>query len=323
MGGGYSKVGKPEDVALLNSHEQAIRQAALQGGMSSASGYNNILSQLGNLTNNGGMSVTWHPASAFSVGNPQAVNAQNIQNAYDPQAANNAFLSLNPQLQNIAHEQASQSLDPARRSAEQLAALQSQNAIRSTSDQLAKAGLLNSGAANQALLEASLAPQQQMQTELARLQANTENQNYNNLLGLTGNQLLQGYSQSGQQDFQAQAMNAANALQAGTTNAQNQLQAGITNAQLGTQVGLANAQGQLSADQQSIANMLNALGLQGQLTGQQASIFDALANATQQQYWQPQYQKEPGIYDYLSLLVAGMTGMSNTASKAAAVAAGG
>ena len=57
MGGGYSKVGKPEDVTLLNPQEQALRQSALQGGMPSASGYNNILSQLGNLTNNGGMSV--------------------------------------------------------------------------------------------------------------------------------------------------------------------------------------------------------------------------------------------------------------------------
>jgi hypothetical protein len=301
MGGDYSKIGSPNDVSVLNPQEQQLRQSALQGGFSSASGYNNILSQLGSLTNGGGMNVRWNPASAYQVNAPQAVSAQNIQSAYNPLAANNAFLAQNPQLQELAHQQASQSLDPTRQSAEQLAALQSQNAIRSTSDQLAKAGLLNSGAANQSLLEASLTPQQQMQTQLSQLQATQEGQNYNNILGIAGNQLLQGYGQAGQQEFQANTANAGNALQAALSNAQNQLQAGSTNAQLGTQTSLANSQGQLSADQQTIANLLNSLGLQGQLTGQQASIYDALANATQQQYWQPQYQKNPGLFDYLSL----------------------
>jgi hypothetical protein len=141
-----------------------------------------------------------------------------------------------------------------------------------------------------------------MQTQLSQLQATQEGQNYNNLLGIAGNQLLQGYGQAGQQEFQANTANAGNALQAALSNAQNQLQAGSTNAQLGTQTSLANSQGQLSADQQTIANLLNSLGLQGQLTGQQASIYDALANATQQQYWQPQYQKNPGLFDYLSLV---------------------
>jgi len=314
MGGGYSKVGSASDVEILNPQEQAIRDSALQGGLSAASGYNDILSQLGALIAGNGTQTNWNNVSASQVNSPQAVTAQQVMSSYNPEAATNAFLAQNPQLQDIAHQQASQSLDPTRRSAEQLAELQAQNAMRSTSDQLAKAGLLNSGATNQALLEASLLPRQQMQTQLSQLQAQQEGQNYNNLLGLVGSQLAQGYSQAGQQQFQSSAANAANALQAALANAQNQLQADTTNAQLGTQVGLANAQGQLTADQQSIANLLNALGLQGNTLGQQASIFNALAQAAQQQYWQPQYAKNRDLYDYLALLTSATGGMKTNGS---------
>lgn len=301
MGGSYSPVGNANDVTNLNEEEQRFRQSALEGAQSAASQYNNWLDSLGGLVGNGGLNVGWNNAMAGQVNAPQSVTAQQIQNSYNPNAATNAFLALNPALQELAHQQASQNLDPTRRSAEQLAQLQSQSAIRSTSDQLAKAGLLNSGATSQALLEASLAPQQQMQMQLSQLQAQQAGQNYNNLLGLTGNQLLQGYSQAGQQDFQSSVMNATNALQAALANAQNQLSADTTNAQLGTQAALANSQGQLSADQQSIANLLSSYGLLGQLGGQQASIFDALAGLTQQQYYQPQYVRNPGMFDYLNL----------------------
>ena len=320
--GEYKPIGSPNDVVTLNADEQKYRDSALQGAQSAASRFSDWMNRLSGELNNGNLGVSYTDAAAQQVNAPGAVNAQQVSSAYDPNAATNAFLALNPALQDLAHQQASAALSPTRQSAQQLADLTSQQAVRSTSDQLAKAGLLNSGAANQALLEANLAPQQQMQTQLTQMQAQLEGQNYNNLLGLTGGQLQSGHGQAGQQAFQAGAMNAANALQAALANAQNQLAAGTTNAQLGTQVGLTNASNQMNAQQQSISNMLAGYGLLGQLGGSQASIYDALAQLTQQQYWQPQYRKDPGIYDYLSLLVAGIKNMNNTASKAAAAAAG-
>lgn len=308
--GRYNPIGSPNDVATLNADEKKYRDSALQGAQSAASSFSDWMNRLSGKLNNGNLGVSYTNAAAQQVNAPGAVNAQQVSSAYDPNAATNAFLALNPALQDLAHQQASAALSPTRQSAQQLADLTSQQAVRSTSDQLAKAGLLNSGAANQALLEANLAPQQQMQTQLAQMQAQLEGQNYNNLLGLTGGQLQSGYGQAGQQAFQAGAMNASNALQAALANAQNQLSAGTTNAQLGTQVGLANAANQMNAQQQSIANMLSGYGLLGQLGGTQANIYDTLAQLTQQQYWQPQYARTPGLMDWLSLGIQGIGAMN-------------
>lgn len=239
-----SPVGSANDVKTLNANEQGTRQDALSGVLNTAGSYDNLLKQL-----MGGMS-----------GQQTAVN--NAAQSYDPTAATNAFISMNPQLQGIASQAAQTALSPYGESASQLANTATRDALRATSDQLGSSGLLNTGAANSSLMQAALAPQQQLQTNLAGMSANYQGNMLNSLLGQTGSQLASGYSQQG-----AQNLNAAQ-----------------TNAQ----------------------NYLSGMGLAGQYTGQQGDLYSQLANLTQQQYWQPQYQKNPGLFDYMGLGVQGL-----------------
>ena len=164
MGGSTSKVGSSSDTKILNKDEQETRKNALAALSSTAGNYDNFIKQL---------------MSGYGAGGTTL--------AQDPTAAASQLLSLSPEMQSTAASVASQGLNQYGQSAQELANITSRDAMRSTANDLAAGGLLNSGAANAALLEASYAPQAQLQTNLAGLYNTSYNNAYNNLLGQGAN----------------------------------------------------------------------------------------------------------------------------------------
>lgn len=171
MGGKTQQVGSVRDVKTLNSAEQGTRADALQGVLNTAGNYNNLISSL-----MGGSS-------------------------FNPEAATNAFLGLIPSLQGVSDSSATSSLSGYGASAQELANQTSRDALRSTADALAAGGLLDSGAANASLLEASLKPQQELATTLAGKRADAYQNTLNSLLGITGQSLTSGYNTAASSDI--------------------------------------------------------------------------------------------------------------------------
>lgn len=164
MGGQTKQVGSASDTKILNKDEQGTRKNALSALSSTAGNYDNFIKQL---------------MSGYGAGGTTL--------AQDPTAAASQLLSLSPEMQSTAASVASQGLNQYGQSAQELANITSRDAMRSTANDLAAGGLLNSGAANAALLEASYAPQAQLQTNLAGLYNTSYNNAYNNLLGQEAN----------------------------------------------------------------------------------------------------------------------------------------
>lgn len=178
-------IGDVSDVKTLNSAEQGTRSQALAGMLQSAGGYDNFLKSL------------------MSGQSSREQGIADAASSYNPEAANARMMALSPELQGIAQNAAATSLSPYGDSAKSLAAMTTRDAIRDTSSQLGSSGLLNSGAANAAMFEAALRPQQEMQTNLAKMQSDYSQNTFNNLLGLSSNSLNQGYSQQGAQNMSA------------------------------------------------------------------------------------------------------------------------
>jgi len=190
----FSQIGDQSDTGILNSEEQSTRQEALTRLLNTAGNYDNFLSSL------------------MEGGGSREQAITDAASNYDPEAATNQLLALAPQLQELASNAASRSLSPYGESAQELAATATRDALRNTASQLGTSGLLNSGAANASLMEAALAPQQQLQTNLASLQSQLTGNSFNNLLGLAGQGLMSGYGQQGEQNLAAAQSNAQNYL---------------------------------------------------------------------------------------------------------------
>ncbi|HSW65291.1 MAG TPA: tail fiber domain-containing protein [Dissulfurispiraceae bacterium] len=169
MGGQTKEVGSSKDTKVLNPGEQSTRGNALAGLASTANNYDNFIKQL-----MGGYGTS-------------AISGIQLPASQDPSASAAQLLSMSPEMQATAANIASQGLNQYGQSAQELANITSRNAMRSTANELAAGGLLNSGAANAALLEASYAPQAQLQTNLSGLYNTSYNNAYNNLLGQGAN----------------------------------------------------------------------------------------------------------------------------------------
>ena len=296
----YKQVGRASDTSILNQNEQGMRQNALSSLSGLQDNYANILknltgnqaqSLLGNISSaangyaNVGQGIT-NAASAF--GNIDTSKLTDAANAYNPQAANNALLSQMPNYQNLAQSSAAQSLSQYSDSAKTLAAQATKDALASSANELANSGILYSGAGNQAMMQAALTPQAQLQTNLAAMQSNAYNSVLNQLLNSGANQLTQGYETQNQN-----ALGAANADIARQSNA---AQAGLQAAT--SQLNVADSN--LNAQNSAYNAYLNSIQAQlGALNGQ-ASNYSNIAGLTQQQYYTPQYAKKTSWLDYLT-----------------------
>lgn len=296
----YAQVGSARDTKILNPQDAAMHQNALNSLSGLQDNYANILKNLtgnqaqfllGNISSaangyaNVGQGIT-NAASAF--GNIDTSKLTDAANAYNPQAANNALLSQMPNYQKLAQSSAAQSLSQYSDSAKTLAAQATKDALASSANELANSGILYSGAGNQAMMQAALTPQAQLQTNLASMQSNAYNSILNQLLGSGASQLSQGY--------ETQNNNALTAANADITRQANAAQARLSAANSQLNVADSNVNAQNAAYNAYLNN------IQAQLSGVggQSSLLSNLANATQQQYYTPQYAKKTSWLDYLS-----------------------
>jgi len=234
-------------------------------------------------------------------------------NRYDPAAANNALLSQMPNYNSFAQNAAQSALSGTNQSARDLAGMATGDAMRASPAQLASAGLLGSGAGNQSLMEAALRPQQELQTSLAQMNS----QYQGNVLGSLMNAGTSMFGQS----YETQNQNQLSAAQQEIDRQKLIAQAGLQGAtsQLDVQNSNVNAQqGAYQSYQQNLMNQLqganmgmsanqsvydsNMNSLMSQLQGYQAQGMNLqnLANATQQNYYTPQYAKQAGALDYVN-----------------------
>jgi len=321
----YKKVGKMSDVKTLNQNEQGMRQDSLSGLQNLQDNYKNILASmtgdqmkglLGNISgaagNYGqiGQGIT-DAAAKFGQIDMSGLNA--ARDAYDPTAANRMLMSQMPGYVTAAQGAANSALSGTNQSAQQLAQLATNDAMRNSSAQLAAAGLLGSGAGNQSMLEAALTPQQQLQTNLAQMQSQYSGNVLNQLLGSGTSMFGQGY--------ETQNANTMGVAQQGVNNQLGAAQAGMQGAM--SQLDVANS------DVQAQQNVYNSYmqNLMSQLQGTQAQGADLgnLAQLTQQQYYTPQYAKKTSWLDYASAgagILGGVGGLMTGLGGAGAIGSG-
>lgn len=237
----------------------------------------------------------------------------NMLGSFNPLAGNDALLGSMNGYADAAGNAAARSLGSTtdasgmssyRDAATKLADLTSKNALSSTANQLASSGLLNSGAANQSMLEASYTPQAQLTTDLAKMQSDSYNSILGNLMNNGSSLIGSGYSMQNQNNQQSAA-------------------AQLQNKQLGAQAGLSAAQsltdvlnGKSSAQQGAYNSQLQNILAQLQSLSGQGTLANALAGNTGAQYYAKPGEKTSGIADYLSLLL----GSGKTAASLAALA---
>jgi len=303
----YKKVGKMSDVGTLNESEQGMRKESLAGLQNLQDNYKNILASmtgdqmkglLGNIgTAAGGYGAIGQgitdAAAKFGQIDMSGLNA--ARDAYDPTAANKMLMSSMPGYIDMSQYAASSALSPTSQSATELARLATNDAMRASSAQLAAAGLLGSGAGNQSLFEAALTPQQQLQTDLAKMQSDYSG----NVLG----GLLNSGTQMFGQGYETQNANTMGVAQQGVNNQLTAADYGFRGAT--SQLDVANSD--VQAQQGVYNSYMN--NLMSQLQGTQARGADLsnLAQLTQQQYYTPQYAKKTSWLDYAGA-AAGIAG---------------
>jgi len=215
-----------------------------------------------------------------------------VSKAYDPEAGFRLFLSQNPQLQNVIQDMARTSLSESGASARQLAEAQSQASLNDTASQLAASGLLGAGAGTSAMTQAAMAPRLAQEAALANTRAN--------YLSTVGGSLTSQLMSGSQSAYDAQ---------------QQMLMQGI----LGKMQGVGQAGDMLG-------NRLNALGGAaagyGGLAGNYGSLLGqsmaGIGGLSQPEYWQPQYAKIPGFFDYLTASMPLISTLGELAITAAA-----
>jgi len=325
----YKQVGTMSDVGTLNSDEQGMRKESLAGLQSLQDNYKNILASmtgdqmkglLGNIgTAAGGYGAIGQgitdAAAKFGQIDMSGLNA--ARDTYDPTAANKMLMSSMPGYIGMSQQAANSALSGTNQSAQQLAQLATNDAMRASSSQLAAAGLLGSGAGNQSMLEAALTPQQQLQTNLASMQS----QYSGNVLG----GLLNSGTQMFGQGYETQNANNMGVAQQGVNNQIGAAQAGMQGAM--SQLDVANSD--VQAQQGVYNSYMNNLMSQLQGTQAQGSDLSNLANLTQQQYYTPQYAKKTSWLDYAGAAagIAGgvgsmMTGLGGLGAGASSLFAG-
>jgi hypothetical protein len=280
--GGYTPIGSASDVQMVNPGQYNNAMNGLSNSMSQygsqMGGYNQqaggALAQMGALSGNYDNLIKQMLGGYGQQGLTGKLGQ--LSESYDPNAGMNLYLSQQPKLQGVAESMAKNSLSEYGQSAQELANATSQASLSDTMSQLASAGLLGAGAGTTAATQAALTPQLQAATQLAQLRSG--------FLQNVGGQLQsQGLSQAQGAYDQQQQM----AMQGILGQMQGVGQAGSL---LGNQIsGLG-----------SMAQGYGGLGsTYGNLLGQAQSAYSQLS---QPEYWQPQYAKNPGFFDYASML---------------------
>jgi len=230
--------------------------------------------------------------------------------ASDPNAAVNQYMSMNPQLAQIANQNISGALSDVYSTGRAQAEAAGAEARRQAATQLANAGLLNSGAAVNAMTQATANPVLTMESNLA----NTRAQAYQNqLAGLQGQagsligsgyqNALQGALQSSQLGLQANEL-AGNLYGNAASGYQNLAslygQAGLNQqnmAQGYANLGLNAQQGQTAAYATAGQGYQNSANTYAALLGQ---LYGAGTQLNEPYYYSPQYAHNPGLLSYLS-----------------------
>lgn len=302
-------------------------QSALQGVMGTSKGYQDILNQAYGQQANLNGQASGFLGQMYGSGNQAGQNLTNMSgmagnlNNYakqlqsqgsgvgallaNPSAATNQYLSMNPALAQLANQNISGALSDVYSSGRAQAQAASDEARRQAASQLANAGLLNSGAAVNAMTRATAQPQLEMETNLANMRAQAYQNQLSGLQGQASGLLGTGYSNALQGGLQSQQMG----LQA------NELAGGLYgNAASGYQ-NLASLYGQAGINSQNLAQQYAGLGLNAQqgLTGALAagaqgyqnlgSMYGSLlgqslgygSTLNEPYYYVPQYMKNAGL----------------------------
>lgn len=310
----YKQVGSSNDVSTLNQNEQGMRQDSLKGIQNLQMNYDNILKSmtsaqmqglLGNISSAGqgygniGQGIT-DAASAF--GNINTNRLDQVSANYNPYAANNALMASMPGYINAAQGAANSALSGTNQSAQQLAQLATNDAMRNSSAQMANSGLLTSGAGMQSMFESALTPQQQLQTDLAKMQSQYSGNVLGTLMGSGANLFGQGYETQN-----------ANNMAGANADWQNQIGAAQARLQGATsQLNVKNSD--VSAQQQIYDSQLKNLMAQIQGIQAQSGDLSNMANLTQQQYYTPQYAKKASWLDYANTAVGAASAIGSLAT---------
>lgn len=289
--GGYKPIGSPSDVQMINPEQygNALNQtlgsigqygtqfAGAQGQASS------LLGQMSGLSNNYNNLIAQLTGGYGQQG--LAAKLGQVAEQYDPNAGLNLFLSQQPQLQGVAEGMAKNALSEYGQSAQELARETSRQSLSDTASQLAQAGVLGSGAGTAAMTRAALAPQLEATTNLAQARSNY----LANIGGQLASQGL-GQAQSAYDTQQQMAMQGILGQMQGV---------GQAGSLLGQQIS------GLGAGAQGYAQLGSSLA---SLLGNAQSTY---AGLSQPEYWQPQYEKTPGFFDYASMaapIIGGLIG---------------
>ncbi len=282
MGGStYSPIGSASDVQMVNPDQYAKMNSLLQGQVGqygsqmqgSLGQASSMLGQIGSLSGNYDNLIKQMTGGYGQQGLVGKLGQ--IGESYDPNAGMNLFLSQQPQLQGVAESMARNSLSEYGQNAQELARETSRASLSDTASQLAASGLLGAGAGTTAMTRAALAPQLEAATQLAQMRSG--------FLGQVGGQLASQGLAGAQSAYDAQQQMAMQGV-------------------LGQMQGLQGAGGLLG-------NQISGLGGVAQgYAGLGSTYGNLLGNATgslaqlnQPEYWQPQYAKNPGFYDYAAM----------------------
>jgi hypothetical protein len=222
--------------------------------------------------------------STPGAGQQNALINQLTGSAYDPMAAQNAFLSTAPQFQQVARNTVDR--NAAMNRAQQL----SQDAQQRIASQFANAGggAVHSGAGLAAMQQGALQPLLDAETQLTQ----QETQLAGNLMGRAQNQLGQQFRTAGQLGQQGLGM--------GLQGLQN-----LSSQDLQRLQQLQNAQAQQQQLRLQGTQGLGNLGMQGMQTA-----LPQLGSISQQNYWSPEYVTSP---TYGQQLLQGLGGAASQA----------
>ena len=250
-------------------------------------------------------------------------NLANQTQGFNPNAAVNQLMSMNPQMAQLANQNIANALSDVYTTGRSQAQAAAAQARGQAADQLAAAGLLNSGAGVQAMTKATAQPIMEMESQLA----NMRSQAYQNQLGQLQNQagqlVGQGYGQAGQLGMQASQLGLsgqqlAAQLQEGAASGFGNLASlyggqGAQAQQLGQgyeQLALSGLQGETGAYATAGAGYQNAANTLANLYG---NALQTGGQMSQPYYYTPQYAKNPGLLDWITGIGGAAAGIGGLA----------
>lgn len=299
--GGYAQVGGPENVSNVNPYTQDIIRY-LMGDAGTGGG--GLLERLLGIATGGMGGLEGRIGASFNTnlnpGDLNAYNAVNLPNAptpTNPQAAFNAFTSYAPELQNLVQGATSDFAQ------EQLglADMVSERAVQDVLAQYSGQGAYYSGPSMQAAVEAGARPRQEAVANITGLQSN--------LAGVLMNQGLaqmpRAYQAAAGEETARYGIGTNAALGLGSQG----LQAREQNLDY---LGL--AQGAQEGNRDALLRLLGIeSGTAGALAG---TALGGALDFGQQEFYEPDYEHQPGALDYLLGLVGAAAPIAGAAMGA-------